>query len=325
MPDLAVIIPQVNEWPQVAFTVADVYEELRDRCDVEVIVVDNWCDEAASQGRQPDRSLEYLVDMAKRLPWLKVLRYQIKLSHWQAKNLAVRSTDAPFLFFEDAHCILARDGLFNLYKYYRKAWTDLDGPIHLPWTYHLLESRLLAYKLVNNLDMGFIGYSLSQGAYHRFVATESLGPGKPFRVPCMSTNGMLVHRSFYDMLGGWPEALGIWGGGENFFNFCLATMGRKSWMMPGLPLRHHGDRRGYNYLYRDLVRNRAIAMFMIGGRSLCRRFCIHVDEDKTAPPDRSGMIAIGEEVVATCRPHRDLIKARQTMTIEDWAGRWPRV
>jgi hypothetical protein len=43
---LSVIVPFVNEWPQLVFTLGSIAEELRDRVNFEIIAIDNWCKEA---------------------------------------------------------------------------------------------------------------------------------------------------------------------------------------------------------------------------------------------------------------------------------------
>ena len=55
MADLSVIIPFVNEYPQVMFTIRNIAEELRDRVDFEIIAVNNYCDEVKAQNREEDK------------------------------------------------------------------------------------------------------------------------------------------------------------------------------------------------------------------------------------------------------------------------------
>ncbi len=313
MTELSVIIPFVNEWPLIAATVANIAEELRDRVDFEIIAIDNWCAQVAKQGRNPDRGHEHMHTVAKGHPWLKVLKYEEKLSHWQAKNLGVRESSGKFLFFCDAHCIVSRDALACMLAYYREHSEELNGTLHLPLTYHLLEWRTLIYKLVARPEDGFFHYSFDQGGYKKRAAEAN---GATFEVPCMSTCGMLMSREIYDELGGWPEGLGIYGGGENFINFTLAILGRKINIFPGPPLRHHGERRGYSYNWQDMQRNRLLATMMFGGVKHMRRF------QKKMKGNAALAQRLGDQAVVLGREQRDMIKTKQVIEIDDWVETW---
>lgn len=305
-PELSVILPFCQEWPQLVFTVASIAEELRDRVDFEIIAINNWCKELEAQlkaqGKGPDRGLDHLDAVARGQPWLRSLKYEKKLSHWQCKNLGVENSSGKFLWFCDAHCIVSRDALVKMFEYYREHHEELNGTLHLPLTYAILEWRKLIYKLALDLPQGHVHYSFT-----RYRDAE-----KPYKVPCMSTCGMMMTRELFDAVGGWPKELGIYGGGENFMNFTLAVLGKSINIMPGEPLRHHGDKRGYYWNNDDFVRNRCIANYMFGGRDLARKF---VDGRKGSP---RVLNAIYMDVLDKCEVQREMIKAKQVISIEDW-------
>lgn len=288
------------------FTLANIAEELRSRVDFEVIAVDNWCRGVEQQGRTPDRAHKQLPEIAKGQPWLKVIKYDKKLSHWQAKNLGVGHARGEFLWFCDAHCIVSRDALYKMFVYYRTNWEAMEGTIHLPLTYLVLEWHKLIYKLNCKPDQGVYHYTFS-GYRHA---------DEPYQVPCMSTCGMMMHRSLFDQLGGWPTELGIYGGGENFLNFTLAVLGKKVWIMPGEPLRHHGEKRGYAWNATDHMRNRLIATYIFGGLKVSRRYL-------TAARGREHVKErIYQDILKKCAPHRSRIRKQQAMSIEDWFLGW---
>ena len=303
MAELSVIVPFVNEYPQVIFTLQSIAQDLRDRVDFEIIAVDNSCKEIETQGRQIDKSAGVVAGSTGVSPWLKSLKYEDKLSHWQAKNLAVSHSSGRFLWFCDAHCIVGRDALYNMFRYYSDHHEELNGTLHLPLTYKILESRRLIYKLVNNIESsGEVAYSF----------TPLRRDDGPFRVPCMSTCGMMMTRGLYDDLGGWPKELGIYGGGEHFINFTLAVLGRAVNIFPGPPLFHHGEKRGYHWNGDDYTRNRTIATYMFGGEALARKFMAH------RKGDRRTLDNILTDVFSRCKDHRVHIKSRQKMSIEEW-------
>ncbi len=306
MSKLSVIIPYVNEWPQIVFTIRSIVEELADRVDFEIIVVDNFCDEVAKQGCTPDRSAAHFREVEKGQSWLKFLTYDEKLSHWNAKRKAVEGSTGDILWFCDAHCMVGRDALFKMFKYYEKNHQELNGSLHLPLTYAILEWHKLTYKPVIDVSKGIYHYS--------FTSYKTPCHGLPYNVKAMSTCGMMVTRELYDLVGGWPEELGIYGGGENFINYTLAVLGKHKWIMPGKPLHHHGDKRGYSFNGDDYLRNRCIASFMFGGYELADLMMRH---------SRGGSRVkrmILEDVASACKSQRELIQKRQVVTIEEWAA-----
>lgn len=306
MPDLSVIIPFVNEYPQVLFTIQNIAQELRDRVDFEVVAINNFCDEVAAQGKAEDQGAEALKASVPLNHWLKVIDYSEKLSHWQAKNAGVKIASGRFLWFCDAHCLASREALFKMFEYYRAHHEELNGTLHLPLTYKITETRRLIYRLVADVLQGKLHYSFTD--YHEASA--------PYPVPCMSTCGMMMTRELYDELGGWPVELGIYGGGENFINFTLAVMGKAVNIMPGEPLFHHGEKRGYAFNYLDHKRNQIIAAYLYGGRAWAELFSRNCD-------GRPGVLeATAEDVFTKCAEHRRHIKSQQKIDIHDWVRRW---
>jgi len=305
MTKLSVIIPFCNEYPQVLFTIQNIAQELRDRVEFEIIAINNYCQEVKDQKREEDKGYEALLASQRGNPWLKILKYDEKLSHWQAKNLGVMESTGKFLWFCDAHCIVSRDSLLRMYEYYRNHYEVLNGTLHLPLTYKILEWHKLIYKLVANSETGEIHYSF----------TSSRPANAPYRVPCMSTCGMMMTRELYDYIGGWPVELGIYGGGENFINFTLAVLGKTVNIFPAPPLFHHGEKRGYHWNGDDYTRNRTIASYMFGGKELAARFIAH----------RRGNPAILQkilnDVLEKTRPHREMIAAKQKLSIEEWLAK----
>lgn len=306
MSELSVIIPFCNEYPQNIFTIQSIAQELRDRVDFEILAVDNYCDEVKAQGRFRDGGGDAVAACAKGNSWLKYLQYTEKLSHWQAKNHAVKHASGKFLWFCDAHCIVSRDSLYRMFAYYRDNYERLDGTLHLPLTYKILEWHRLIYKLDADIERGSVHYSF----------TSCRDSDRPFRVPCMSTCGMMMTRDLYDEVGGWPRELGIYGGGENFLNFTLAVLGKTVNIYPAEPLFHHGEKRGYAWNYTDLVRNRCVATYIFGGEELARGYINHV---KGRPEVLDGIF---RDVIARCRTHREMIEAKQRIDIREWVQKW---
>jgi hypothetical protein len=188
-------------------------------------------------------------------------------------------------------------------QYYKNNYEELNGTIHLPLTYKILESHKLIYKLVNNTNNWELGYSFTG---YRETDKQS------YQVPCMSTCGMMMTRDLYNYIGGWPVELGIYGGGEHFINFVLAVLGKTINIFKHHPLHHHGDKRGYSFNYDDYTRNRAIASYMFGGEKWIRNY-LHF---RKGNPKINN--AILNNVLKTCKNHHDMIREKEVIGIGDW-------
>jgi glycosyltransferase involved in cell wall biosynthesis len=335
MDKLSIIVPFVNEYPQNIFTLQALAQEcapLGDR--FEILAVDNFCAQVSDQREKalggiatelklpPDHVRAVLdkweqpfnpdkggdaVKAADRLnPWLKYVRYGDKLSHWNAKNYAVSKSTGDVLLFVDAHVIPSHGSIVSMFHFYSNNRKALNGSLHLPLTYKILESHRLIYKLVYKPETGEVHYTFTT-----FRPSDT-----SYEVPCMSNCGMMMSREVYDMLGGWPSELGIYGGGEDFSNFCLSVLGMKKWIWPHGTLFHHGEKRGYHYLYDDYVRNKMIATYCFGGKELLDVFADHA---KGTP---KVLQEIKNDAIVKCKGHRELILSRQKVDIHEWAKRW---
>lgn len=346
MTKLSIIVPFVNEYPQSMFTIRSLGEELRDRTDFEVIAVNNYCPEVETQAKaQTGIELEkvyqhlaktgyktegFLKSVFERVllefeedkaggsikacsrgqDWLHYFEHKDKLSHWNAKRLGCSKATGDYFLFVDSHCIPSRNSIFDMFNYYVYNENEINGTLHLPLTYKILEWHRLIYKLVVDRDSN----SLPANIHYSF---SSFRPSEiPYEVPCMSTCGMMISRKIYEQVGGWPKELGIYGGGENFMNFTLSVLGYKKWIYPNGFMCHHGDKRGYHWNYDDHIRNRILATYLFGGISVANRF---VSIAKGRPEVLKRML---EGVIAKCKGHRKHIKERQIMSIDEWITIW---
>lgn len=339
---LSIIIPYVNEFPQVLFTIRDVGEELRDRADFEIVAVNNYCPEVEAQAKaqtalELQRLSQHLVKTGYKAQgplktifeqaelafeedkgggsikacsrgheWLTYVDYREKLSHWNAKRMGCSEATGDYFLFLDSHCCVGRDSIFDMFNYYVEHEEELNGTLHLPLTYKILEWHRLIYKLVVERDAN----EKPAGMHYSFT---SFRPSEaPYEVPCMSTCGMMMSRKIYEQVGGWPSELGIYGGGENFMNYTLAVLGYKKWIFPNGWCFHHGEKRGYHWNYDDHIRNRILATYLFGGQEVGNRF---ISIAKGRPEVLKRML---EGVIARCQGHRKHIKERAIMSIDEW-------
>lgn len=308
---LSVIVPFCREWPQVAFTLRSIHNAL-DGIEHEVLAVDNL-----QSNMEEDRGTQNVQGMAGswekcKDPWLHYLKYDSRLSHWQAKNLAMNLSNGDYFWFIDAHCICpGGSSMIRMYEYYMKNESFINGSLHLPLTYHILEPTQLMYKAV--IERSTFDYAYR---FHTFDRSKYLHQ-EIIPVPAMSTCGMLVSKDLMWKIGCWPEQLGIYSGGEHYLNYVFAIMGYNKFLWNGSSLCHHGDKRGYNWNHNDQQRNRAIACYMYGGEKHLTGWMFN--KAKLSGREKQSMI---RDIIITCQEHREHIAVNAVISIEDWTEGW---
>ena len=346
MPKLSIIVPFVNEYPQVMFTLRNLGEELRDRADFEVIAINNYCPEVERQSRaQTAIEIEQIMQHLSKTGyknynllkaymnqtlaafeddkggnsvkacerghgWLRYLEYKDKLSHWNAKRVGCEKATGDYFLFVDAHCIVSRDSIYDMFTWYVDNEDEINGTLHMPLTYKILEWHRLIYKLVVNMDKS------NRPAEVTYSFTGFRPNEMPYEVPCMSTCGMMMSRKIYDAVGGWPSELGIYGGGEHFMNYTLSVLGYRKFIAPGAWCCHHGEKRGYHWNYDDNIRNRILATYMFGGEEVASRF---VSVAKGRPETLKRML---QDIMIKGKKQREHIKSQQRMHIDEWISKW---
>jgi len=333
---VSVIIPYVNEWPMIAFTIRAIVEELEGFCDYEIIAVSNYCREVAGQGRLPDRSHHHYIRKAdkknlgfydvevsdkvafnqshieaisKQHPRLMYLSYEEKLSNWNCKNLAVKKSKGDVLLFVDSHVMPSKGllrGALTCFEDMRRTGVMDNDTLHFPLSYNILEQKQLLYRLVYEPEKGNVHYSFLS----TFPKLTEL-----MEVPCMSSCGIMMRRSYYDKIGGWPSRLGIYGGGENYMNFVSAIVGGRKFIYPNGTLHHHGDKRGYHFNWEDYHRNRMTAIHLFADMNW-------VDLYQKSIGGNAVTKRLAHEAVKGSLEHKKLIDSIKVMEIEEWADKW---
>ncbi len=308
--ELSIIIPGINEFPQNFFTVQSLWSELRDEVDFEILYIDNYCPEFAKQGKQQDRGYERLKSISERNKFLKVFKYEDKLSHWNAKNIGIKNASADILFFLDAHCIVSKNSLVNMFNFYKANHEELNGTLHLPLSYMLERPGLdLIYKLVADIEKGVVHYSF----------TRYKEDTKPYKVPCMSTCGMMITKDLLvNEMGMWPSELGIYGGGENFINFTLAVLGKDINIFPTNPLFHYAEKRAYHWNHSDYMRNRLIASYIHSGKDFAKITVSNMRGNPTVKNQIFESIIYNESL----RSQKKLIEQQTKISISEFVDRW---
>lgn len=338
MKDLSIIVPFAGEYPQALFTVQSIAQSLIGKIDFEIIVVDNHCDELEIQWNNAkakvarsliidgkNMSYEDIMSCFDRLPpkmstkssdafkasekgneWLRYMKFDERLSHWECKRLACEAAKSDTFLFIDAHCVPSTgiDKMFEDYKGLRGF-----GSLHMPLTYKILEWHKLIYKMV--VEKSFYGYSFTSFKDLDYI----------YNVPCMSTCGMMISREIYDKIGGWPKGMFAYGGGENFMNYALAVCGFEKFIYPFVTLHHHGEGRDYHYTYDGTLFNRLLAHYLFGGLDKLNAL-LAVSKGK---PQVLKMMADDILDNEDTQNHRKLIKQNTENDLDEWVDSWRNV
>ena len=309
--DLSIIIPYCQEWPQIAFTIRSIAEDLIDRVNFEIIAVDNFVAKELKD-INPDRSHDHIKSMADKHGWLRYIKQNKKLSSWNARNLGVCEAKGHIVMLCDAHVVPSRGAIYNMFNYYKDNYASLEGSIHLPLAYHILENHKLIYALKDKSRPENLHYKFKDYKQREDV----------IEVPCMSACGLMFTKDIFNQMGGWPTELGIYGGGENYFNFTGAVLGIKKYIYPHGVLYHHGEKRGYKWNDKDFIRNRTIAVYSYGGYEMAQKFCLEYSVPKGLPYPKHILYSIFRSVVDTCSKLRKFVVEGQVMSIQEWTSKW---
>lgn len=319
---VSVIMPFVNEYPQIAFTLQSVVSDFRsvDR-EMEIVAVNNYCEQVRAQGFPEDKGADYLKGLIKdgRAPYLKVIDYTDKLSHWNAKNAGVAESTGEWLLFLDAHVAVGNDQFFFVCKLYEHLLSahGPDNVLHLPLSYlNDAPENTLVYRARVNKKIGLLHY-----VFHKKQMEHYQGA---FEVPVMSSCGLLMTREIFDKLRGFPPQLGIYGGGENYINYVMAVMGIRKWVRHGWPLYHFAEKRGYHYVMADWLRNRILAVYLAGGMEWAQR-CVYGMETCDPPRESARKLRnLLEEVIDNpdVQARREYIKSQTVVDLDEWTAEW---
>jgi glycosyltransferase involved in cell wall biosynthesis len=317
--DLSIIVPFANEYPSIRYTLDSIMANCVEiPFSSEVILVNNFCRAVERQGFAEDDGWRYLKDFKEKndVPWLTLLHYEEKLSHWNARNFGVKHSTGNILFFLDGHVILPPDQLEYLLWAYQHHVRG-EGSLHLPISnLNDLPNRKNIYRMRVNRSLGVLHY-----VFHHFdMRTDA----PVLEVPCMSACGLMISREIWDHMEGYPQALGIYGGGENYMNFALPLLGYKHFVLQTGNLKHLNAPRGYRFDGIDWLRNRLIAAFLIGGNRWAEACMSGMLKAKKA----SGRSLRGllEEVVynSDLIARRDRIEDAMKITLDEWIEGWRR-
>ena len=232
---VSVIIPACNEFPQIAFTLDSISQDLRGM-DYEILVIFN---------NNHDQAPEYLENRGKNI---RLLDYDGQ-SCWQARNLGATEAKGDVFVFLDAHVLLEPCTI-------PKAISVLNEPdCGVVW---------FAMRYLLDVDRVCYGYELKPEKFWGNWTTRRRA-AEPYPLTMSGVGGMAVSRKVFRTIGGWNKSLGIYGGGEPYFAFKSERLGFRNYLSPQSVFAHFAAKRGYCWNNDDLWRNFLMAAYAVGG------------------------------------------------------------
>jgi len=293
MKKLSVIIPYCNEYPQILFTVQNVLNEM-EGIDGEVITIDNMSTQKNGEGIEIFQLLQNKKGYRNK-GMLKNIQYNKKQGHWNAKNAGLEIAEGKRILFLDSHVILKKNSILRMMK------SPCPGSLHMQINY-LLDTKSLIYS------------ARPEQMHYTFCGVPA-GKTEPYNVPVMSTCGMMIERTTLDNIGHWNKELGIYGGGENYMMYKIATCGYPIQIHPEAIVYHFADKRKYSWNYDDFVRNQFIAAYCVGGNEWLEKLIN--DRIEKGKGKKDVLDKIANDVREKCKEDREFIKTKQKVTLEE--------
>ena len=312
---LSIIIPHFHEHPQLIFTLQSLINELEctDVC-YEIILIDNA--PTAQHDHVELDSVKYIEKKQNEgcLKRVISLSYTDSLSHWQAKNLGIKSAVGDLLLFLDAHVIVSPGAIKGMINHFNTL--PEHSLLHLPIAYMLdNKQNFLMYELVSDLEKGLVDYKFA------LVLTEA----SAFETACMSTCGMMIStETMVDKFNGWPSSLGSYSGGEHYTNFVGAVLGIRKFILNAGAVYHYAAPRSYDLSYEDVYRNRAIATYLIDGEEMLNRYLDNIGHGRRGRISLRAVNKIRVEIpdIPELQERRQYIKINTTISIDAWIEKW---
>lgn len=347
-PKVSVILGVRNEYPMILGTMNSFVEELEYfGYPWEVIVVDNL---------STDNTADILRDKYRR--WireklLKVIEYNDRPANVTVRNVGARAADGEVVFLADGHISVATGSCHGMIQGWLKRGGLWHSAIHIFGDTR--DIRCYGYDL--KLEERFWG-NLS-----RFIPPEVKEAGSPpYRVPMASHCCLMAGRKEYLDFGGYCENFRCYGGGEPYLDLKWWLFGKDVWIYPQGLMRHAfgvnaqwrkvtrdkktrnrvqlrdgrqtnelkaGDEhlhysRGYAWTNEQFHYNFMLSAYTVGGYEwLQKRYHAYWEMRKGNSRYLDDLRQLRKEVLAEGRQDREMIEARQVMTLNELLEKKP--
>jgi len=317
----SIIIPHINDYPEVFFTVFDKVERLRDDyyMDFEVIVVENG-------SRQPDLRLvrrlmgaydkngnpvseksEYYWGPPRRFPH-RLIEIPHQLHSKPAINVGAYKAKGKYLGIFDSHTLINRG-------FFKKAEQVFDDHpecaiVHCPISWSCWNPHRRAYQYRLQLDGKF---------WATFNATKLRD--EPYPIAAMGNCAMAIRRDAFLHMRGFPPMLRQYGGGEPYIDLLAWMFGYEVYLHPDMHVYHYSltPTRGYDRNWMTFFRNVCLSGYIIDGEKRARMLLEqNLEKDVKEHPDwRPIYIQLFEEALNFGRMRRRYVEKNAIYTLDE--------
>jgi len=234
---LSFVIPCRNEYPQIAWTVYSLIEDVPDGEDFEIILVENGSDEA---------NLKFLNYINKQRMGRKHLRIvQSEVGSWKARTKGVKEAKGDIIVFADAHIAVQRNSLSLMFNLLQKQ----KGIVYSP-------------------QLWMMDYKHGHGKLHQYKDPIRRGwswvkhKNEPYTIACSSVALCMFKKDEWERFNGINPHLTLVGGGEQYLSLKWWLFGSQCWVHPDALYYHwtyerswHKTGQGWNdhHLFNTLV------------------------------------------------------------------------
>jgi len=254
--DLSVIIPIINEWPHIFYTVHSIMSDLADEnIDYEIIIVDN-----GSESEEKEK----LAPLCEHYP-IKLISYSPQ-SDLLSLREGIRKSKGKTISFVGGHTLFSKNFFSKSLNILEKGEAEgVHCPVSYGWSWPLDINHTKVYQYYlepyNNDEKFGVGYS--------FLKLDE----QPYKVASQATVGFTFLKDSWFEIGEVNEGLiYVGGGGETYIDLKMWMFGFTLLLEPDITAIHFNSPRNYpptpNYYAH---RNSFITYHTLGGEEYAQR------------------------------------------------------
>lgn len=244
-PLVSVIIPARNEFPQIAFTVQSILNDLETflkPTDFELIIVNNCPSDELSPRRALGGTVDYLS--ARGIYWNRILKfiYDPIAGNHSARNKGVKIARGKYIFMSDAHMSYK----IGYFKRMIEVIEKTDGIVHgtIGWLGAYPPSDSMGYQYTMKLGDEI------RGTWSNYKLVDDY-----FYIPLQGHCCLGVKREQFIKFGGYPTYHRCYGGGEFYMDMKWWMFGSRVSVDSQAIAYHLCAPRAYTYNYDDYMHN----------------------------------------------------------------------
>ena len=302
-PVISVVIPARNEFPQIAFTVQSIINDLEtflEPSEFEIIIVANCCNDTVPVKRALGGTVDYL--MPRGVYWNRVLRiiYDPLAGNHSTRNHGAKLARGKYIFFSDAHMSYKR----GFFKSMVETIDKIGGIVHgtIGWLGAYPAGQSMGYQ-----------YTMKLGEEIKGTWNNNKLANTPFYIPLQGHCCLGMLRKQFMDFDGYPAYHRCYGGGEFYLDIKWWLFGSNVSVDPNAVGYHLCAPRAYTYNHDDYKFNVLGIGLAIGADAWAER--AYINWCKKGRPEV--MKRIWEDAQKTTKEDKEYIASKAITTFND--------